>query len=140
MSREARKKASDVFKETNFLLGEKTTFEKAFPTIANLRIEVREEGDGVTQALFGPKGPRVRVLDAKSAGEFVNCSNPLCYNGGISIGDMIRSAVTTGATEFEEKAVCQGYEGSPKGRRKYQSCINYFRVKGSITYESQLTA
>lgn len=33
-----RKKAQDIFIETNFMFGTKTTFEKAFPEIENITI------------------------------------------------------------------------------------------------------
>jgi len=68
-------------------------------------------------------------------GEFVDCSNSLCYNGGIRVGSMRREAVDERKTEFDGKAMCQGYEGSPSGRRRYRTCINHFEVRGKITYK-----
>lgn len=41
-------------------------------------------------------------------------------------------------TDLETVAICQGYEGSPKGKRRYRSCINSFKVKVHITYKAQL--
>ena len=39
--REKRQKASDVFRESNFLFAQKGTFAEAFPTIGKLRVGLR---------------------------------------------------------------------------------------------------
>ena len=82
MPRDTRQKASDVFRETNFLLGEKVAFAKAFPSIETLRVEVEEDGEGVRY-----EWGRVSVYTQDRAGEYINCSNSLCYNGGFRLGD-----------------------------------------------------
>ena len=107
MPDDKRQKASDVFRETNFFLAKKSRFQ-AFPQIATLSGTVEEDGDGVSER-FG-----VRSL-GKDTGEYFDCSNPLCYNK-------------------EDTRLCEGYEGSPKGRRRYQDCMNSFRIKVDIKY------
>jgi len=130
MARDTRQKASDVFRETNFFLGEKVAFAKAFPSIETLRVEVEEDGDGVRY-----EWGRVSVYTQERSGEYINCSNLLCYNGGFRLGDILRHIVENKLTHHEAFEVCQGYEGSPKGRRKYRSCCNSFKVKVTITYK-----
>lgn len=117
-----RKKASDVFREANFVFSKKVPFQEAFPTIEELKVKVEESGDGVSE--WG----RTRHYHT-TVGEYVNCSNPLCYNGGFSIGQILRDMVEKEDTQREESKFCQGYEGSPKGRRKYRSCTNSFRIQ-----------
>ena len=50
MSSNRREKASDVFRETNFLFAKKSGFDQAFPQIASLSGTVEENGDGVSEA------------------------------------------------------------------------------------------
>lgn len=131
MGRDDRKKASDVFQKTNYAFAEKTTFEKAFPSIDDINIEVSEDGDGVSEWRSN------RYYNKISAGEFINCSNSLCYNGGFRLGDIIRHMVRNKLTEYETTKSCQGYEGSPKGRKRYGKCYNSFDVKIKIKYKEE---
>ena len=129
MPGDKRQKASDVFRETDFFIAKKSGFDEAFPEIASLSGKVEEDGDGVSSLL------RVRHL-SKGTGEFFDCSNPRCYNGGFSLGSILRSMVASGATHKEDTLFCQGYEGSPKGRRRYRDCMNSFRVAVNVEYRN----
>lgn len=130
MSIEDRDKASDIFAKTKYVFSTKAPFEEVFPTIEDIEIQVTETGTGVS-------GESVRIYKgAKEIREYINCSNSLCYNGGISLGDIIRKTVRENTTEFEDSKICQGYEGSPKGKRKYRSCINFFKIKAKIIYRN----
>ncbi len=127
--RDERQKASDVFREATFVFAEKASFDEAFPQIADIRIEV-EIG-------HAPSGNRKRVYTRPHVpGEYIDCDNSLCYNGGFSIGEVLRDMVGKGETGRSGSAICRGYEGSPKGRRKYRDCLNYFRYKVQLTYRS----
>ena len=129
MGRGDRKKASDVFRDTEFVFSRKASFQEAFPEIADLKVVVEQDGDGVRE------WNRVRYLGRDSAEEYVDCSNPLCYNGGFRLGETLRAMASAKETHKEETAVCQGYEGSPKGRRRYRSCMNFFKFTVDITYK-----
>jgi hypothetical protein len=131
-------KASDVFRESQPVFGEKAPFAQAFPQIETVRIEVEETGRGVG---FGrSSGRHTSIYTERYLGEFVDCSNTLCYNGGVSIGTMLHEAVRKGETTFEASEICRGYEGSPQGRRRYGKCMNTFQVKGEIVYKDQAAA
>lgn len=126
-----RKKAMDVFNETNFVFSKKVGFDEAFPMIEEIDVEVKEEG-------------RVEQWNAEShyskkyfPGEYINCHNPVCYNGGFSIGSIIRDMVRSRKTELEELKMCQGNEASPKGRKVYRKCFNMFRIKVKIVYKEE---
>jgi len=123
-----RKKAQDVFNETNFVFATKTTFEKAFPQIKDISVEITESGVGVYH------GHGTSHYNKHNLGEYINCSNSLCYNGGFSIGTIIREMVYKKEQEREGTAICQGNEGSPKGRRIYRKCLNLFTYKIYIDY------
>ena len=127
MSREDRMKASDVFKKTNFVFSEKTTFEKAFPEIETVNVEY-------TETSYVGKNQGTLTRTEKNLGEYINCTNPLCYNGGFSIGQILRDMVRKKEVHWEGSKICQGYEGSPKGRRKYRSCVNIWNIKVDIVY------
>ncbi len=130
MTMRDRKKASDVFRESNFVFVEKVAFEKAFPEIEDVSVVVEEQGDGVS------KWTSTRSYGKSSVGEYIDCSNPLCYNGGFSIGSILREMVRNKDTHKEASEGCRGYEGSPKGRRKYRDCMNYFKIKIDIKYKT----
>ncbi len=130
--RDERMKASDVFRKTDYVFRKKISFDEAFPEIDDIRVEVEERGEGVRQ--FFP-GDSKSIYGKSLLGEYVDCSNSLCYNGGVSIGEAIREMVRSRATERETSQICCGYEGSPKGRRKYRKCTNHFKVKVAIKFK-----
>ena len=133
--RDVRMKASDVFRETEFLFAKKVSFDEAFPEIENITVEVEERQSGFPHSASSPSR---RIYEKSNfPGEYVNCGNLRCYNGGISVGSIIREMVDKCVTKQEVSRICQGYEGSPKGRRRYRSCLNSFKVKVSIGYREK---
>ncbi len=126
--RNQRQKASDVFRDANFVFANKVPFEEAFSEIEDVSVEVEESGEGVSW-----QGKR--TYGKASLGEHINCSNPICYNGGVSIGSILRGLVRNKQTQAEVTKKCQGYEGSPKGKRKYRDCFNFFKIKVSVKYK-----
>jgi hypothetical protein len=129
--RKGRQKASDVFADTNFAFATNGPFSEAFPTIEEARIEVEETDFG--------EPLRTHHENSKHGGigEFVDCSNPMCYNGGVNVADVLRHMVRENLTEYETgNQSCQGYEGSPKGRKKHRNCLHGFNVKAWITYKT----
>jgi hypothetical protein len=123
-----RDKASDVFNSTDYAFCSKVSFSEAFPQIKNIRVEVEEDGEGVYEL------SKKQVYSKENMGEFINCSNSRCYNGGFNISSIIRNMVESKRTEFETDRRCQGYEGSPKGKKRYGPCFNSFHIKVQITY------
>lgn len=122
-------KAQDVFNACTPFFGRKSTFAEAFPEIESLRVEVTEAGDGT-----GWMSPGPRVYTETTAGEFVNCSNPVCFNGGFRLGHILRDMVRSRKTEHTGTAICQGNEGSRKGRRIYRKCLNSFKYEIAVEY------
>jgi hypothetical protein len=129
MDMENRQKAQDVFNEANFLFGTKTTFSKAFPQIEKISVEVTEMGQGVSRSDWN-----TLYYGKSDLAEYINCSNPLCYNGGFRIAAIVREMTTQKETERTGKEYCRGYEGSPKGKRRYKDCFNSFEYKIRIEY------
>lgn len=127
--KDKRQKASDVFNEKEFFIGKKSSFEEAFPTIKTLKVKVTEDGRGIN------KYNRDKYYSADNAGEYINCSNTSCYNGGFQLGAILRSMVLSNETLRNEVGYCQGYEGSPKGKIKYDDCDNSFKIEINIVYK-----
>jgi hypothetical protein len=119
-------KATDVSRARQPIFGRKVSFAEAFPSIASVRVEVTES------EVAGQ--PRRRVLDERSLSEYVDCSNPVCYNGSFDIGDVIRRMVSEKETSRATRAMCQGYEGSPKGRKRFRSCLHSFEARVTVAY------
>jgi hypothetical protein len=133
MARDDRQKASDVFANTNFVFASKKGFSEAFPTIEEARIEVEEMSSLEPQTHY-------RTSKDEGLGEFINCSNSLCYKGGVSVGEVLRHMVKENLTEYESKMKnCQGHEGSPKGKKYNRRCLHRFKVKAWIKYKTPPT-
>ena len=131
-------KASDVFGQSKpFLGGFTSEFDRAFPEIEKVVVEVEEEGD-VSPDPFGGETTKKRVYGKSTLpGEYIDCSNPRCYNGGFRLSQTLRFMVDSRETNREEIYFCQGYEGSPKGRVKYDDCDNRFKVKITVVYKEE---
>ena len=137
-----RQKASDVFNKSEFLFP-KTTFEKAFPGIAELSLDVAEfeNFSGGDDPFSNPRAiSRHSYSIQDPPGQYVNCSNPLCYNGGVGVGQILYSMTSKKQTEFSDSKFCRGYEGSPKGQKKYGECSHAFYIRVTIKYKASQTA
>jgi len=126
-----RKKASEIHRETNYVFSKKVPFTEAFPEIDDITVEVKESGHGVY------RNSCTGIYGKDTLGEYIDCSNPLCYNGGFSIGRILWEMVRKQQCDLKTMKICQGYEGSPKGRRKYRSCCNSFDVAIKIIYKKK---
>ncbi len=130
-----REKATEVWKAKPSWLGKKNaTFEQTFPRIKSMRIEIEEEGEGTTTR-HGDGTKKHSFSVPSPPGPYIDCSNPLCYNGGLHVGRLLKFMVERGDTELESVESCQGFEGSPKGRKKHGECLNMFKVKIQLEYK-----
>lgn len=126
-----RKKAQDIFMETKFVFGTKTKFEKAFPEIENITIEVIETGLYINDS-------RISHYNKTNTSEYVNCTNPMCYKGGFNLCNIIRDMIFKKDTERVGSAECQGNEGHHKSRDIRSKCLNSFSYKIQIEYYEQV--
>ena len=123
-----RQKASDVFQESKLFLGEKVRFSRAFPEIESLNVAVTEKSCGFEV--------KTRHYSGESAGEYLDCSNRRCYGGGFQLGFILGEMNRNEESEKQFHFLCDGYEGSPKGRIRYGPCDHSFDVKVSVRYKS----
>lgn len=126
--RDKRLKAQDLFERRTPVFGGKGTFEEVYPQIDAITVEVQENdlGRDISKRTYAKHN---------FPGEFINCSNSMCYAGGYHLGSLISSMVREGKTSAEGSAICRGNEGSPKGRRIRRKCLNHFKVNVSIRYK-----
>jgi hypothetical protein len=131
MSKRARRqKARDVYNQSyNPFVGRTSKFSEAFPKIKNVRVTVEELDFG--------QHVRSYVYTESNLSEYIDCSNPRCYNGGFQIGDQLRFMTYSNEIEKEFEIDCQGYEGSPKGRRRYGPCDRSFKVRIELEYKAE---
>lgn len=80
--------------------------------------------------------PRTWTFTERNFRHAVNCSNSPCYGGGVEIGWIIHDMARTEQADREETKMCQGCEGSPKGRRRYRSCLHSFHIKAHVEYKN----
>jgi hypothetical protein len=123
-----RQKASDLFDEAGFFYGRKANFNEAFPEIDEASASVEEFGKGAA-------GGRRRIFDKNNLGQYIDCSNPLCYGGGADIGRFLRTMIANGKTHDETTLPCMGDEGSPKGKKIRHKCLNEFKISIDIKYK-----
>lgn len=135
MKYEKRMGAQDLLNQSEPFLGKKCHFEEAFPEVDTIKIDYTESQiGGFSKASDGDMGRRV-INDKHSICEYLPCHNLYCCNGGFHIGpiiyDMVRNRKETSAGEY----VCQGDEGSPKGRKIYRRCLHKFDYTITINYK-----
>lgn len=133
MSRD-REKLTERINNTDYVFSKKVnSFQEAYPTIASLRIEVTESSFG-----FGSSS-RTWTFTEANFRHAINCSNSMCYGDGVELGWMLHDMVRKKQIQHEERKGCQGYEGSPKGRRRYRSCLHSFQIKAQVEYKKRTT-
>jgi len=135
-------KLSDVEANTNYFLPRvASTFEKAYPTVKSIRVEVRPVGEGFEPSRWSNQTEWLEVYNETNFQAILNCRNPRCFGGGLNLDYLIRWAVVEAKqTEYETTSHCEGYEGSPNGRRKDGPCDTYFKVKVAVVYKDDEVA
>lgn len=126
-------KASDVWRESKPVFTERVHFERAFPEIDEISVEVGQSKYGNRDSI------KTSYYSKDNLEEYIDCTNPICYNGGIRIGKILRNIVKERHTYYEGNQLCQGNEGSPKGRRIYNICPQFFWITVDIKYKKGKT-
>jgi hypothetical protein len=118
------------------LLGAKPcSFEEAFPELVEALIQYRESGDGIRTFREDPaSGTYTNPHQVREPR--MRCSNERCKRGGYDIEREIRNMIYGKVIEREFVLHCEGDEGSPKGRRKGQKCLNLLHVRLKLKYKA----
>jgi hypothetical protein len=128
--RDHRPKVTELFANTISPFGSRAPFQQVFPDFLKLEIFIAEQ-----RHLWGERNERTYTL-SNPPGEHFDCSNSFCYGGGFSITQILRNVYEQRLTKFETLVDCRGYEGSPKGHRKYKDCAQYSKVTVRAQYRS----
>ncbi len=134
MSNQEEKEDAEISGYSQRILGHEA-FAELYPTIEEIQVIVKRSGNGKpthadTQAYYDRYG--------KDVVDYVDCANPMCRNGGFSIGSLIEKMVVSNQTNLQKDYIpCPGYEdSSPRVGRTHQ-CTNFFGIRINIKYKSQ---
>jgi len=78
----------------------------------------------------------LKILHKDAVREHVDCGNPDCYNGGISLGDLLRDMVSGRRDEFIGTSFCTGQEGDPDEPGPHPSCGTRFEVHATLRFRA----
>jgi len=130
--------ASDISQNTGFMFSERGSFAEAFPSIEDIQVVVRRS---VNHNIAGLSTEEHYERYRKNVEEYIDCTNPMCCNGGLSIGNLIQKMIASNQTNLQKDYIpCSGYEGSGDGIGRHHRCINYFGVRIAIKYKSASTS
>jgi hypothetical protein len=95
--------------------------------LEKIRISVREKGTNAEPF-------ELRIIHKDSVCEHVDCNNPLCFNGGFSLGDVLREMVAGRQEDFIGTSFCTGQLGDPEDPGPHPSCDTRFEIEASIRF------
>jgi hypothetical protein len=102
--------------------GTKSTFAGAYPSVERAIVRFTETDAG--------ENPRERIHDLAD-GPRAACGNPRCRRGGYDFQPQFERMLSQGIESEAVDMSCMGDEGTPKGKRKGQSCL--MSIEGTIT-------
>jgi hypothetical protein len=97
--------------------------------LEKIRIYVREKGANAEPF-------ELRIIHKDAVREYVDCNNPHCFNGGFSLGDVLREIVTGRQEDFIGTSFCTGQVGDPEEPGPHLSCDTRFEVEASIRFRN----
>lgn len=131
MSNTKHEKISDhLARSAPFLAKRVDTFGEAYPTIAKLKVHIKEFS-------YSPKEVSTWSFNEENFRHSVDCSNSRCFGGGFLVGRELHSLVQKRKETANGTSGCCGYEGSPKGRRRVRDCMHGFTYTFEIEYKSE---
>ena len=120
--------AQDLLEKSNPALGQKTTFQKAYPQVVHLDLEVTASPMG-----FGESRSYHYSLQ-NPPGSYCPCPNPNCSGGGFEIGWLLHDLISKKLESGESKGPCVGRERMGRGSR---TCFYRFSVKANLKYQKE---
>jgi hypothetical protein len=108
-------------------------FDKAFPQIAKLDM-------AIIMVMAGQNGFAEFKIGGSNYREYITCSNLCCPNGIFQLALAIGPMISKRQIHAADSKLCSGYEGSPKGRKRYRSCLTEFSYAIDIEYKVERVA
>lgn len=110
-------------------LGTVATFKAAYPDVQSIRVHARHEGDALSDSR------KTQSYSEYDLPPVLPCVNPLCQQGGYDLTATLIALTHGKQPSHHVTWHCNGHEGSPKGRRRGDSCSNYVEVDFQVTYK-----
>ena len=95
--------------------------------LSKIRLTVKEKG--VNAEPFD-----LHIIHRESVREHVDCNNPNCFNGGFSLGNVLREMIAGRQEEFIGTSFCTGQEGDPEELGPHPSCTTRFEIEATLRY------
>jgi hypothetical protein len=77
----------------------------------------------------------IRIIHKDAVRERLDCSNPLCTGGGVSLGDILRDMVRSRQTDFIGASFCTGQEiPHPEVPEPVRSCRNRLEIEATLRF------
>ena len=112
-------------------IGRPGSFREVYPNIKSLKLDGSQHGD-----LRSQHQEKLRYSES-SIPAMISCANPRCQQGGYDIQAIIDGVVYSQESSYKETLHCNGHEGTPKGRRIGDPCMNYIKVNIEIEYKEE---
>ena len=76
----------------------------------------------------------LHIIHKEAVREYVDCNNPSCFEGGISLGNVLREMVAGRQEEFIGTSFCTGQEGDPEEPGLHPSCATRFEIEAVLRF------
>ena len=120
--------SEDVFSEHGILA-------ELYPAIEEIQVTIKHNGKS---DLAQANTREYYVRYGKNVVDYVECTNPMCRNGGFSIGNLINKMVDSCQTYLQKDYIpCPGYVGSGPGVAGSHRCTNFFGIRIDIRYKAE---
>ncbi len=125
--------ASGISPNTGSTFSGEGSFAEAFPSIEDIEVLVKRS---VNHKVTNLTTEKHYERYGKDVVEYIDCTNPMCCKGGLSVSNLIEKMVASNQTYLQKDYIpCSGYESSRSGIGRYRRCTNYFGVRIAIKYK-----
>jgi hypothetical protein len=94
------------------------------------RVEISVKEVGMNAEPFD-----LHIVHREAVREHVDCNNPDCFNGGFSLGEVLRDMVRGHQEEFIGTSFCTGQTGDPENLGPHPSCPTRFEIQATLRYK-----
>jgi len=95
--------------------------------VQSLRVTVTEKGRNAEPFPW-------RMNAREAVRERIPCHNPDCFDGGFSLGDVLRDMVRGQQAEYVGTCFCTGQEGDPELPGPRPSCATRYDVEAAVHF------
>ena len=97
--------------------------------VERLSISVAEKGENAEPFAW-------RMSAREAVRERIPCNNPACFDGGFSLGDLLREVIKNRQREYIGACFCTGREGDPESPGPHPSCATRYDVEINLSFRA----